>query len=304
MKTIVRTVRRFHKKALNRYIKFLVKFDQERATSALYKRRFNKTPDLKNPKDFNEKVLWLKLHWNESLMIRCGDKYKVRCYVKEKGIPQILNPLYGVYDDAKDIEWDKLPDKFVLKTNNASGTNIICENKQTFDKEKASVLLNEWLKKDFGYQMAETHYSKMDPKILCETFIEIENQDVPTDYKFFCFNGKPEFLSIIKGKSPENLAAKPIKNYYDLDLNFLDIQVDNGGIVEKVAQKPKTFNKMIEYAQILAKGCPFVRVDFYDGEDEPVFGEMTFTPTAGMASNYTEEALVKIGSMIDLQSVK
>lgn len=150
--------------------------------------------DLKNPKTFNEKIQWLKLHDypNNQLVINGADKYKVREYVKKKGLGDILVPLLRHWDRPEDIDWEKLPDKFVLKCNHGCAYNILCNNKNAFDKDDAIKKIKKWMKEDFGAFNIETHYSKIKPHITCEKFLG----DCIVDYKFFCFNGKPEYIYI------------------------------------------------------------------------------------------------------------
>ena len=126
----------------------MVKVSPVLATKYIYKRATGKSIDLNNPKSFNEKVQWLKLYWQHPLVVQCADKYEVRAFIKERHCEDILNPLYGVYNDTSEIDWDKLPEKFVLKTTNGCGTNIICKDKDELDKEEIVTKLKKWLKTD------------------------------------------------------------------------------------------------------------------------------------------------------------
>src|SRR5690606_8377244 len=163
----------------------------------LYKNRLGKKLNLRDPKDFNEKLQWLKLYWQHPLVIQCADKYEVRSFVQERGCEAILNELYGVYKDVSEIEWEKLPSKFALKTTNGSGTNIICSDKSKLDKREVFEKLDDWLKKDYSLVAAEVHYSKMVPQIICEKFIETDDGLLPNDYKLFCFNGEPRVILVV-----------------------------------------------------------------------------------------------------------
>lgn len=162
-----------------------------------YRIILKKKLNLKNPQTFNEKVQWLKLYeWPKNeLAIRCSDKYEVREYLKEKGMEEYLNDLYGVWDNEKQINYSQLPNQFVLKCNHGSGYNIICTDKREARIEEYNKLLKKWLKEDFGKFNAEPHYSKIKRKIICEKFLGGEI----TDYKFYCFNGKVEFMYIASG---------------------------------------------------------------------------------------------------------
>ena len=153
-----------------------------------------KKVDLKNPKTFNEKIQWLKIHDypNNQLVIQGADKYRVRKYVQEKGLENILVPMIEHWDNPKKINWDKLPDKFVLKCNHGCAYNILCADKSSFDKEDAVKKMKKWMKEDFGAFNIETHYSKIVPHITCEEYLG----ECIIDYKFFCFNGEPKYICI------------------------------------------------------------------------------------------------------------
>ena len=154
-----------------------------------YKIKLGRKLNLKNPKRYTEKLQWYKLNYRNPLMTKCADKYEVREYIKSKGLENILNELYGVYDNPEEIDFNKLPNKFVLKTNHSSGTNIFCYNKSELDINSTKKQLDSWIKQK--YQAGrEWSYKNIKPKIICEKLLERdENNDLP-DYKFFCFNGK------------------------------------------------------------------------------------------------------------------
>ena len=229
------------------------------------------------------------------MMVQCADKYQVREYIEKRGCTEILNTLFGVYNSVEEIDFNSLPDKFVLKTTNGCGTNIICRNKNEINIEEIKSKLKYWLTHKYGWETGETQYLKITPRIICEKLIETKDGLLPNDYKFFCFNGNPLFFYY--GYDRENEFKKI---YCDLEWNVLDITKEKAivGTLENI--KPKSFNEMIEYAKILSKGIPFVRVDFYDDDGKVIFGEMTFTPTAGMSEIYTEEAAKWMGNMIEL----
>lgn len=153
-----------------------------------------KKVDLKNPKTFNEKIQWLKIHDfpQNKLVIQGADKYLVRQYVEEKNLGDILVPLLGEWDSAEKINWDQLPDKFVLKCNHGCAYNILCFDKNKFDKKNAIKQLNKWMKEDFGAFNIETHYSQIKPHITCEKYLG----KCIIDYKFFGFNGEPKYICI------------------------------------------------------------------------------------------------------------
>ena len=275
--------------------RLLTRINSVAATKYIYKYNTGKKLNLKNPQTFNEKLQWLKLYGDRELMIRCADKYAVRSYLEEKGCPEILNELYGVYDSVEQIDFEKLPNAFVLKTTDGCGTNIICRDRSKLDVEDTKQKLNYWMTHKYGYETAEIHYLKIKPKIICEKIIETADGTLPNDFKFFCFNGVPQFFYY--GYDRENGFKKL---HCDLNWNIIDITREKSTLAPSDDLKPSCFDEMISYAKVLSKDIPFVRVDFYDSKGKPVFGEMTFTPTAGMSEIYTEEAALKMGSMIKL----
>lgn len=267
------------------------------ASRLLYRAITKKRLNLKNPKLFNEKIMKLKLndYTNNELVIKCTDKYLVRDFVKEKGLPNILNEIYGVYDRAEDIEWDKLPEKFVLKCNHGCGYNIICTDKNKLNTLKATDTLNKWLNETFGYETAELHYTKIKPLILCEKYIETSGGVFPNDYKIYCFDGEPKVILTCTDRD-KNLRL----NFFDLNWNELQYM---GTIADRAInppQKPKCLEEMIEYAKILSKPFKYVRVDFYDLNGKPLFGELTFTPARCAAWYYSDDGNKQLGDMLKL----
>ena len=151
--------------------------------------------NLDDPQTFNEKLQWMKLYYypKNPMVIQCADKYAVRKYIEEKGYGNLLVPLVGYWDKAKNIKWEKLPDRFVLKCNHGCAYNLLCVDKETFDVNSATKQLDTWMKEDFGAFNIELHYSQITPHLItCEEYLG----DKITDYKFFCFNGEPKFIYV------------------------------------------------------------------------------------------------------------
>ncbi|PAV31086.1 hypothetical protein CIL05_00040 [Virgibacillus profundi] len=284
-------IRSYYTKSKNR----LVKLSPVLATKFLYKKKTGKKLNLNKPRDFNEKLQWLKLYWQHPLVVQCGDKYEVRNYAKDLGCPEILTEIYGIYNSVEELEWQTLPQKFALKVTNGCGFNIICENKSKLDKENTLNQLKNWLNTDFSLKNAELHYSKMKPRIICEKFIETNEGQLPVDYKIYCFNGNPEIILV----TPERETG--FKRFiFDLDWNILNFEKGSTISKSELPNEPRSLKRMIDYSRKLSKPFPFVRVDFYDYNDKPILGEMTFTPAAGMATHYTDDALIEMGDMINL----
>lgn len=269
------------------------------ASKIYYRTKLHKKLNIENPKLFNEKLMWLKLneYKGNELVTKCVDKYKVREYVKECNCEEILNDLIAVYDNAEEIDFDKLPEKFVLKCNHAAGFNIICNNKNELDTEKVKKQLKKWMKTDYWKFVAEVQYKNVNKKIVCEKFLESKDGNAIEDYKVYCFNGKPEFCMVCIGRN----LGKP--KYYLFDKNWQLMRINPAGINAPegfTIEKPKCIDKMYDYAEKLSKPFKFVRVDFYDYNDRPVFGELTFTPAGCIDKNYTDEAQMELGNMINL----
>lgn len=258
-----------------------------------YKRIFGKRLDLAKPEGFNEKICWLTLYWQKPLVVQYADKYEIRNYVKSLGLMELMPKLYGVYTKVKDIEWDRFPEKFVIKCTHGCKYNIICLNKSELDQKAAKESLDKWLHSIYGTGIYEPHYAKMTPRIITEEFIEnFGEETLPEDYKVYCFNGEPKCVLVCLDR-----ATELIFEWYDLEWNVFDIGVKPN---RRKARKPECLEKMIDYARTLSQDIPFVRVDFYDNLNNPILGEMTFTPMYGMAQYYSKEGNLILGRMLEL----
>lgn len=257
-----------------------------------------KKVDLKNPQTFNEKIQWLKLHDypNNPLVIQGADKYRVRKYVEEKGLGNILVPLIGEWDDPDKINWDELPDKFVLKCNHGCAYNIVCSDKSTFDKEDAIKKMKKWMKEDFGAFNIETHYSKIVPHITCEEYLG----ECITDYKFFCFNGKPQYIYISSDLIHDRQAQI---GFFYLDGKKMPLIRDDYAPMD-IDQLPDFFEDMKRDAEVLCQDFPFVRVDFFIANNTYYFAELTFTPSGGMMPFNPPKYDLEWGKMLDLSELR
>ena len=272
--------------------------DPEKVSKIRYREVFGAELDLENPKTFNEKLMWLKLkkYANDPLVSQCSDKYAVREYVEKCGLGETLNGLIGVWDKAEDIEWEKLPNRFAIKCNHGCGYNLICQDKTKFDTKKATDQLNAWMKDDFWMEYAEVHYKTIPKKIICEEYLEGKGNALPVDFKIYCFNGKPEYIGNFIER--DIVTDEILRGYFDLDWN--PSPVFKGEMQPELFERPVTLEKMLEYAEILAKPFPFVRVDFYEVDGKIYFGELTFTPTGCLATYYTDEAQIKLGELLNV----
>lgn len=264
--------------------------------SKLYYRIYLKESlDLNNPKKLNEKLQWYKLYYcpNNPTVIKCSDKYQVREYIEDKGYSKYLTNLIGVWDNANDIDWDALPDKFVLKCTHGCAYNILCHNKKEFDKKAATSQLNRWLKEDFSKFNVELHYGKIkERRIICEEYLG----DVITDYKFFCFNGNPAFFYVSSDLIHDRQAEI---GFYQLDGQKMPlIRNDYKDFGELTI--PSFLDEMIDVAKKLSSEFPFVRVDFFITENSFKFAELTFTPAAGMMPINPKKYDVEWGELFSL----
>lgn len=265
-------------------------------TKLLYFKKFHKHLDLEHPQTLNEKILWLKLntYHNNALVTQCADKFKVREYVQSKGCGEILNDLYAVWDEPNEIEWDKLPNCFVLKCNHGCGYNIICSDKTALNDGDIRNQLAAWLKEDYWKLKAELNYKDIKKKIICEKYIEGENQERLNDYKVYCFNGKAECVLVCMNKDRKFY-------FFDRGWNLLRINPDGLKVPETFTlKKPECIDQVFRYAEVLSDPFPFVRVDFYVENEEIIFGEMTFTPSAGLDTDRFHETDMHFGNLLKL----
>lgn len=273
-------------------------FSNEFMSKLYFKIVLKEKLDLKNPRTFNEKLQWLKLYYypQNDLAVKCADKYRVREYIKDKGYENTLVPLLGAWDNVEDIDWDSLPNKFVLKCNHGCAYNIVCNDKTEFDRIKAKKQLNTWLKEDFGAFNIEPHYSNIKKhKITCEEFLG----DNLVDYKFFCFNGIPKFIYV----SSDLIHDRQAKiGFFNIEGSKINLKRDDYASIEKI-ELPSFYNEILEMASKLCKDFPFVRVDFFVTDNKYYFAELTFTPSACMMPFNPKEMDLEWGEMLNIKNL-
>lgn len=267
------------------------------ANKIMYKVLMNKRLNLNEPRTFNEKINWLKLYKypKDSLVIQCSDKYLVRNYVKLKGLEETLNDLYYVWNDSREIEFDKLPDEFVIKCNHGCGYNIICDNKDNLDENEMKNKINKWMKEDFGKVSAEPHYSKIDRKIICEKYL---GKDI-LDYKFFCFKGKPHFLYISRAVDGSHHGMKA--DFFDLEGKKMPFRRTDHESFEYSPSMMKNMKRAVKICETLSEDFEFVRVDLFEVSGKIYFSELTFSPCSGMMPFEPVEYDYKIGQRISIK---
>ena len=267
--------------------------------SAAYQKLNGKPLDFNNPVGLRQKLEWIKIYDATPLKSRLADKYLVRNWVAEKIGEQYLIPLLGVWDDFDDIDFDTLPDQFVLKCNHSFGTNMIVRDKNSFDKRYAREKINAWLAIDLGAQPSlQLHYSRIEPKIIAEKFITDsgKNNDI-NDYKFWCFNGHVEHIQVDKNRSTNH-----VQRFYSTDWKPLPLILGRHKPDNEIEEKPSKLDEMLKIAGTLSLGFSIVRVDLYHVNDKIYFGEMTFTPLAGHVSWNLEGIDEYLGSLLTLPS--
>ncbi len=262
-----------------------------------YNRAMKAELDLDNPKTFNEKIQWMKLYDSTPIKTRLADKYLVRDWVTEKIGEKYLIPLLGVYDNFDDIDFDKLPNRFVIKCNHGCAYNIIVKDKNTFDKDDARHRVQHWMKENFAFKVGlELHYRDIQPKIIIEQFIENKSADDLYDYKFWCFDGQVKYIQFLSERNTAGLKMA----FYDLKWNKQSF-VYSYPLDQKEIPRPDNLDEMIHLAEKLSKGFSHVRVDFYRLDDGTIyFGEMTFTSASGAGKWNDEKIHRQLGDWIKL----
>lgn len=263
----------------------------------MYRVKIGQKLHLDDPKTFNEKLQWLKLYNRKPEYIKMVDKYAVREYIAKELGEEYLIPLLGVWDDPDDIDFDSLPDKFVLKCNHNSGTGMcICKDKSSLDIETVKKNLRKGLKQDYYKYNREWPYKDVKRKIIAEQYMEDDEKGELVDYKFMCFNGKVQ----CSFTCTERFSGSGLKvSFFDIDWNRLPFirQYPQSTVDIK---KPKNYDEMVIMAEKLSKGIPFVRIDFYEINKKMYFGEITFFPGSGYEKFTPEEWDLKLGEMINL----
>ena len=258
-------------------IKYAMRIIPDRAYIQMYYfAHFKKFCNLKNPKTYNEKLNWLKLHDKNPIYTRIVDKFEAKEYVKDIIGDQYIIPTLGVWDNFDDIDFDELPQQFVLKCAHDSEGLVIVKDKDKLDKEMAKNKIESALKQNFFYIGREWPYKNVKPRIIAEKYMEDHIDGELRDYKFFCFDGEPKAMFVASDRASDNVKF----DYFDLNFNHLDIK-QKYPHAEQPLRKPVTFEKMIELSKVLSKGFPHVRVDFYEVDGQLYFGELTFYHFSG-----------------------
>lgn len=261
--------------------------------------------DLNNPKTFTQKLQWLKLYNRKPEYTTMVDKYAVKEYVANIIGKEHIIPTLGVWNSANEIDWDALPNQFVLKTTHGGGGGgvVICKDKATFDRVATKEKLSKSLKSDIYWIFREWPYKNVTKQIIAEQYLsELSSTDL-IDYKFFCFNGNVLYCQVIKDRSTLETI-----DFFDTNWEHQDfIGLLNNDVIKKSKQpisQPVNFSEMVSFAQKLSKGIPFVRVDFYNLAGKIYFGELTFFPASGLGKFEPKEWDVTLGNYLSLPAEK
>lgn len=265
-----------------------------------YRYTIGKKLNLKSPKDFNEKLQWLKLYDRKEEYTNMADKYLVKSYVENIIGKDYLIPTLGLYRRCEDIEFEKMPNKFVLKCTHNSGGVFICNNKKNFDVDTVKKMMKEMLKKNYYYAAREWPYKNIKPQIIAEEYIKDDNEEDLKDYKIFCFNGKPQFILVCSNRN----GVFKNTDFYDTEWNLMPFTRQNHKNNPEGIEKPKKLEKMLDIAEKLSKDIPFVRVDLYEVNEKIYFGELTFYPSAGFEGFNPPEYDKILGDMLELPKEK
>ena len=259
---------------------------------------FKKFANLKKPVTYNEKLNWLKLHDHNPDYIKMVDKYEAKLIIAKMIGEEYIIPTLGVWEHFEDIDFDLLPEQFVLKCTHDSEGVFIVTDKSKFDKKAAKEKLEKSLKQNFYYIGREWPYKDVPPRIIAEQYMEDHTDGELRDYKFFCFNGKAKAMFVATDRAKDDVKF----DYFDLEFNHLDIRqkYSNAGLV----RKPVTFEKMIEFAEIISKGYPHVRVDFYEVDGHLYFGEFTLYHFSGFMPFQPSKWDMIFGEWLELPSIE
>lgn len=265
--------------------------------------KFHKFPNYEHLKDLNEKMNWIKFYGNTSKWANLADKYKVREFIESKGYGDTLVKLYGKWDSVEQIDWESLPNQFIMKMNNGSGDVIICRDKSKFDIESAKKRIAKLFSIEYGVTTGEPHYADIKPCVIAEELLDATHQPIPTssliDYKIWCFNGKIDYIWACYNRTPEGTDV----GVYDREWNYhkeFSVFTHHYREGKQIIPKPVCLDKMIACASKLSEGFPVLRCDLYEVDGKVYFGEMTFTSLGGFMDFYTQDFLNMLGKEVDL----
>lgn len=274
--------------------------DDEKYIKHLYKKAFNKELDLENPTTYNEKLQWLKLNDRKDEYVKMVDKYEAKEYISKIIGKEYIVPTIGVWDKFSEIDFEKLPNQFVLKCTHDSGGILICKDKNKINYKKEKLRFDLIMKRNFYYRSREWVYKDIKPRIIAEPYLEDKKYGELRDYKFFVFSGKVKSIFIATNRQGE---GETCFDFYNTKFEHLDIK--NGHPNAKITpEKPMNFEKMIELAEKIGKNIPHIRIDFYEVNGKVYFGESTFFHWSGLVKFEPESWDKTFGEWIELPDIK
>ena len=263
----------------------------------VYRLRLGRRLNLQDPKTFTEKLQWLKVYDHKPEYTEMADKLAMRDYVDKRLGPGHTVPVLGVWEKFEDIDFNSLPQQFVLKTTHDSGSFVICRNKDSFDRKSAGKILSKSLRNNYYKRTREWQYKDIKPRIIAEEYID-DGSGAITDCKYFCFNGKPEFMYFEQESLEKRTQAIADMSYRQMPFKMEDDKAPS------LPEKPVLFEKMAEYAAKLSEGIPFLRVDMYYVGSKVYIGELTFCHFGGYTPFDPVEWDGKLGDLLDLGKVR
>lgn len=270
-----------------------------------YYYKLKKFINFRNPKTFNEKLQWLKINDRKPEYTKLVDKLAVKEFITDTIGKEYIIPTLGVWTDVKDIDFDNLPDQFVLKANHDSGSVVVCRDKKKFDKEKAIEKLSRAMKRNFYWYGREWSYKDVKPCIFAEQYMEddVKDDNLPeglVDFKYFCFNGEPKFLYVSKGSEKHDTARL---SFYDLDGKEMPFNRNDYSGPMGDYKFPANFHEMTCLAGKIASNIrsPFARVDLYSISNHIYFSEITLYPASGLLPFVPDEWDLKLGEMLKIK---
>ena len=271
----------------------------DKAFLSLYHRwKTSRKLDWKNPRSYSEKTQWLKLYDHKPEYTAMVDKYLVKQYVADKLGNRYVVPLLGVWDRPEDIEWSKLPDRFVVKCTHDSGGIVICRDKSKLNLDEAQRKLKDAFGKNYYYEGREWPYKNIRKRVFAEQFLEDSSGDLK-DYKIFCFDGEPKMIQV-----DYNRFTGHLRNLYTPQWERIDATICFPTDPDRNFPKPDVLDELLELSRKLSAGIPHVRTDFYIADGKIYFGEITFFPGSGLEKITPEAMDYEMGSWIDLSKVR
>lgn len=285
---IIKILRLFH---------LLFLLSDERYLKMEYYILMRKRLNLKDPKTYNEKLQWLKLHDRKEEYTKLADKYEVKEEIAKIIGKEYIIPTLEVYDSFDEIDFDKLPNQFVIKCTHDSGGVVVCKDKTNFNIKEAKKIINKTFKKNYFWNGREWPYKNIKPRIIVEEYMEDKASKVLDDYKFFCFNGEPKLMFIATER--QNKGQETCFDFYDMQFNHLNINNGHPNSTKEI-KKPKNFELMKKLASSISKNMIHSRIDFYEINGKVYFGEVTFYHWSGFVHFEPEEWDYKLGELIKL----